>query len=91
MIGNLLPAFKARFSLINNKCFKADLKKIFSASTITHKLKLRQELNNIRQQNMSITDYTTKIKEICDALGSINVMVDEEEMVQTCLDGLAHQ
>ena len=31
---------------------------------------------------MSVTDYTTKIKEICDVLGSINVMVEEEEMVQ---------
>ena len=37
---------------------------------------------------MSVTDYTTKVKEICDALGSINVTVDEDEMVQTCLGGL---
>ena len=34
-------------------------------------------------------DYTTKIKEICDALRSINVMVEEDEMVQIYLDGLA--
>ena len=58
-----------------------NLKKIFAASTTTRKLQLRQELNNIRQRDMSVTDYTTKIKEICDALGSINVTVDEEEMV----------
>ena len=38
---------------------------------------------------MSVIDYNTKIKEICDALGSINVMVDEDEMVQICLGGLA--
>ena len=37
---------------------------------------------------MSVTNYTTKIKEICDVLGSINVMVDEDEMVQILLDGL---
>ena len=30
---------------------------------------------------MSVTDYNTKMKEICDALGSINVMVDKDEMV----------
>ena len=36
-------------------------------------------------------DYTTKIKEICDALGSINVMVDKEEMVHISLGGLAQR
>ena len=30
---------------------------------------------------MTVIDYTTKIKEICDALGSINVTVDNDEMV----------
>ena len=40
---------------------------------------------------MSVIDYITKMKEICDALGSINVMVDKDEMVQICLGGLAHK
>ena len=35
----------------------------------------------VQQKDMTVMDYTTKIKEICDALGSINVTVDEEEMV----------
>ena len=35
---------------------------------------------------MMVTDYTKKIKEICEALGSINVLVDEEEMVRANLD-----
>ena len=39
---------------------------------------------------MSVTDYT-KIKEICDALGSINVTLDKDELVQTCLGGLAQR
>ena len=30
---------------------------------------------------MTVTNYTTKIKEIYDALGSINVTVDEDKMV----------
>mgnify|MGYP002775570664 CR=1 FL=1 len=68
-----------------------NLRKIFAASTTTRKLQLRQELNNIRQRDMSVTDYTTKIKQICDALGSINVTVDEDEMVQICLGGLAQR
>ena len=37
---------------------------------------------------MSVTDYTTTIKEIYDALGSINVTVDEGEMVHIYLGGL---
>ena len=69
----------------------ANLKKIFAASTTARKLQLRQELNNIRQRDMSVTDYTTKVKEICDALGSINVTVDEDEMAQICLVGLAQR
>ena len=50
-----------------------------------------QELNNIRQRDMTVTDYTTKIKEIFDALGSINVTMDEDEMVQIFLGGLTHR
>ena len=53
-----------------------NLKEIFG-----RKLQLRQELNNVRRGGMSVIDCTTKIKEICDSLGSINVSVDEDEMV----------
>ena len=45
------------------------------------KLQLRQELNYIKQKKMSVSDYTSKIKSICDSLGSINVNIDEAEMV----------
>ena len=38
---------------------------------------------------MSIVSYTLKIKELCDALGSINVNIDDDEMVQICLSDLA--
>ena len=68
-----------------------NLKKIFEASTTARKLQLKQELNSIQQRDMSVTDYTTKVKEICDALGSINVTVDEDKMVQICLGGLAQR
>ena len=40
---------------------------------------------------MSVVDYTSKIKEIHDSLGSINVKVEENEMVQVCLRGLAQK
>ena len=44
-------------------------------------MQLRQELKSIQQRDMSVTDYTTKVKEIYDALGSINVTVAKDEMV----------
>ena len=40
---------------------------------------------------MSITSYTLKIKELLDALGLIDVVIDDNEMVQLCLGGLAPQ
>ena len=66
-----------------------NLKRMFAASMAARKLSLRQELNNIWQKEMSVTDYTSKIKEICDALGSIDVTVEEDEMVQLVLGGLS--
>ena len=37
---------------------------------------------------MSVSDYTAKIKSICNSLGSINVNIDDDEMVQICLGGI---
>ena len=44
--------------------------------TIFYKL----QLNNICQRDIMVTDYTPKIKEIYDVLGSINMTMDEDEM-----------
>ena len=41
-----------------------NLKKNFAADTDAHKLQLRLELNNIQQRDMSITNYTLKVKEL---------------------------
>ena len=66
-----------------------NLRKIFAANTTARRLQLHQELNNIQQRDMSITTYTLKIKELCDSLSSISVNIDDDEMVQICLGGLA--
>ena len=58
-----------------------NLKKIFAASTTARKLQLRQELSNLRQRDLSVEDYTSKIKDICDSLASIEVDIEESEMV----------
>ena len=38
---------------------------------------------------MSVSDYTAKIKSVCDSLGSININIDDAEMVQICLGSIA--
>ena len=58
-----------------------NLKRIFAANTTPRKLQIHLELNNIQQRDMSIDNYTLKIKELCDSLGSINVNIDDDEMV----------
>ena len=62
-----------------------NLKKIFAASTTVRKLQLRQELSNLQQRDLSVADYTSKIKDICDSLASIEVNIEENEMVHVCL------
>ena len=68
-----------------------NLKRVFTANTTTRKLQLCQELNDVRQGGMSVIDDTTKIKEICDSLSSISLIVDEEHMVQICFSDLAQK
>ena len=53
------------------------------------KLRLRQELSNLRQRDLSVADYTSRIKDISDSLASIEVNIEESEMVQIYLKGLA--
>ena len=38
---------------------------------------------------MSLADYTTRIKEVSNSLASMSVIVEENELVQICLRGLA--
>ena len=68
-----------------------NLKNILTTNMIARKHKLCQELNNVKQKDMSITSYTLKNKELCEWLDSINVNVDEDEIVQIRLDSLAPQ
>ena len=64
-----------------------NLKKIFAASTTTRKLQPRQDLSNVRQRDMSVSDYTSKIKDICDSLASIDVNAEEGEWYRSASDG----
>ena len=58
-----------------------NLKKTFAASTMDWKFQILQVLNNIMQRDMFVTDYTLKIKDLCESIISINVPVNDDEMV----------
>ena len=56
------------------------------------KIQLKNKLNNMKKgQGMSINNYVLKIKEVADALGSIGASVDDDDLVSTILNGLAHE
>ena len=55
-----------------------NLKKIFTASTTARELQLRQELSNLRQRDLLVADYTSKIKDIRDSLAFIDVNIEED-------------
>ncbi|MCO5550333.1 hypothetical protein L7F22_003817 [Adiantum nelumboides] len=55
--------------------------------TRVKKLQLKTELNTLKQGNMSINDYATKIKTITNSLQSIGVIVDDNDVVAATLEG----
>ena len=88
LLGNKEQAacFTASHLVCTIRCWRT-----FATSTRAQKFQLQKEINNIWQMDMMITDCTTKTKKIYDALGFINVTMDEDKMVQICLGGLAHR
>ena len=68
-----------------------NLVKMFETNTKARKLQLKSELNNIKRGNLSINDYSLKIKSIVEALGSIKVSIEDDDLVGACLDGLGDQ
>ena len=59
-----------------------------TTNTKARKLQLKDELNTVKKENLSINDYTLKIKSICESLASIGVIVDDDDKVEVCLRGL---
>ena len=64
------------------------LERLNKDHTRVEKLQLKTELNTVKQGNMSITDYASKIKGITNSLGSIGVTVDDDDVVAATLEGL---
>ena len=67
------------------------LVQMFATNTRAKKIQLKNELNIVERKNMSVNDYTLKIKSICESLASINVIVDDDDKIEVCLRGLGPQ
>ena len=65
-----------------------NLARVFEVTTKARKLQLKSELNQVKRENLSINKYALKIKHIVEALGSIQVAVEDDDIVRACLDGL---
>jgi len=45
----------------------------------------------LENKNMSINEYSLKIKGIVESLASINVSMDDDDLVNVCLNGLGKE
>jgi hypothetical protein len=68
-----------------------NLVQMFKTNTKARKLQLKQELHIVEKKNMSINEYSLKIKGIVESLASINVSVDDDDLVIVCLNGLGKE
>jgi hypothetical protein len=68
-----------------------NLVQMFQTNTKVRKLQLKQELHIVEKKNMSINEYSLKIKGIVESLASINVSVDDDDLVSVCLNGLGKE
>ncbi len=64
------------------------LLKMYSTNTEACKMQLKQELHNLHKNKMNISDCSTKVKNLADALASIGAPVDDEDLVAVTLNGL---
>jgi hypothetical protein len=51
-------------------------------------MQLKQKLHNLQKNKMNINDYSTKLKNLTDALASIGAPVNDEDLMVVTLNGL---
>jgi hypothetical protein len=64
------------------------LVKMYSTNTQARKMQLKQKLHNLQKNKMNINDYSTKVKNLADALAFTGTPVDDEDLVVMTLNGL---
>ncbi|MCO5584636.1 hypothetical protein L7F22_038567 [Adiantum nelumboides] len=55
-----------------------------ATNTRARKIQLKNELNTIKKGDLSMNDYTLKVKALCEPLSSIGVAVDGDDKVEAC-------
>jgi len=64
------------------------LVKMYNTNTQARKMQLKQKLHNLQKNKMNISDYSTKVKNLADALPSIRAFVDDEDFVAVTFNEL---
>jgi hypothetical protein len=64
------------------------LVKMYNTNTQACKMQFKQELHNLQKNKMNISDYSTKVKNLVDALTSIGAFVYDEDSMAVTLNGL---
>ncbi|MCO5589370.1 hypothetical protein L7F22_043337 [Adiantum nelumboides] len=59
-----------------------------ATNTRARKIQLKNELNRIKKGDLSVNDYTFKIKALCESLFSIGVTVDDDDKVEALRAGM---
>ncbi|MCO5598211.1 hypothetical protein L7F22_052303 [Adiantum nelumboides] len=59
-----------------------------TTNTKARKIQLKNELNTVKKENLSINDYTLKIKGIVESLASIGVQVEDDDKVEDFEDAI---
>jgi hypothetical protein len=61
---------------------------MYNINTQARKMQLKQKLHNLQKNKMNINDYSTKLKNLTDALASIGAPVNDEDLMVVTLNGL---
>jgi hypothetical protein len=67
------------------------LERRFTSLSRTHVLSLKAELDRVKKNNDSITVYLDRVTAIRDKLGSVGVLIDDEELLHVVLKGLPQE
>jgi hypothetical protein len=67
------------------------LERRFTSLSRTHVLSLKAELDRVKKNNDSMTVYLDRVTAIRDKLGSVGVLIDDEELLHVVLKGFPQE
>ncbi|MCO5596861.1 hypothetical protein L7F22_050931 [Adiantum nelumboides] len=83
IVGHIQDAYSPKDAWDSLIAFNAN-------NTRARKIQLKNELKTIKQEDLSVNEYTLQIKGLCESLSSIGVAVDDDDKVEACLRGLGN-